>query len=67
MKAKTHLFIEIGGKQIDTATFIDNIKAYWTAEGNKLKDLETVQLYYKPEENNVYYVINGDIKGEFQV
>ena len=64
---QTELFIELNGEQVDTAVFMDNVKEYWKSEGNKIKDLKSVSIYYKPEESMCYYVLNGDIKGSFQV
>jgi hypothetical protein len=62
---QVNLFIEVGGKQVDTSVFLDNVKEFWKSEGNKIKDLKSVQLYYKPDDGHVYYVINGDINGKF--
>jgi len=61
------LFIEIRGKQIDTAVFMDNVKEYWKSEGNKIKDLKSVSIYFNADEGVCYYVLNGEIKGSFQV
>ena len=61
------LFIEIQGKQVDTTVFLDNVKEFWKSEGNRIKDLKSVSIYFKPEESTCYYVLNGDIKGSFQV
>ena len=63
---QVNLFIEVQGKQVDTAVFLDNVKEYWKSEGNKVKDLKSVSFYYKPDDGHVYYVINGEIKGSFQ-
>ncbi len=64
---KTDLFIEWNGQQIDHKVLIDTVKEMWKAEGNKVKDLEQVELYFKPEDSICYYVINGEQKGHFQV
>lgn len=64
---RTELFIELDSKQVDTTVFIDNVKEYWKSEGKKMKDLKSVALYYKPTELKCYYVLNGQIKGSFQV
>ena len=64
---QTELIIELGGKQINTNYFMDNVKEHWKAEGNKIKDLKSVSIYYKPEENTCYFVLNGEIKGSFEV
>ena len=38
---------------------LDYAKETWKAEGNKVKDLQSIELYYKPEEGKCYYVFNG--------
>lgn len=57
---KTQLFVQFGGKQTDTKQLEDMAKEMWKSEGNKVKDLHTVELYYKPEEGKCYYVFNGE-------
>lgn len=41
---------------------IARVKA-WTSSGNKIGDIKTMDLYIKPEESAVYYVINGTSTG----
>ena len=31
----------------------------------KEEDIQSIELYVKPEENTAYYVINGDVTGSF--
>jgi len=63
---QVQLFVEVHGNQVDTTVFVDGAKEIWKSEGNKVKDLKSIQLYYKPEDGNVYYVLNGDKTGSFQ-
>lgn len=62
---KIDLFIEHAGKRMDYKTLTDMVKEIWKADGNKIKDLSSTELYYKPEESICYYVINNDVKGSF--
>jgi len=64
---KDNVFVEFRGKKIERKQLIDSVKALWIEKGNKVKDLKTVDLYYKPEENVCYYVINSEITGNFEV
>lgn len=64
---QTELIVEIDGRQVNTTGFMDSVKEFWKSEGNKVKDLKSVSLYYKPEESLCYYVLNGEIRGNFQV
>ncbi|MGN1267250.1 MAG: DUF6465 family protein [Dorea sp.] len=57
MKVKT--VIEYYGKQVDEKDIIASVKKVWTQKGNKIGDIKTMELYIKPEEAAVYFVING--------
>ncbi|MBR6400951.1 MAG: hypothetical protein IKS17_07000 [Firmicutes bacterium] len=57
---KANLFVEFSDKQVDTAALFETAKEIWKNDGNKVKDLQTVELYYKPEESKCYYVFNGE-------
>ena len=43
------------------------VKKAWTESGNKVGDMKTVELYIKPEEAAVYYVINGTETGKVEL
>lgn len=58
MASKDTLFIEFKGRQVSQKDIIDKAKAVWKENGNKVKDLKSVNVYYKPEEGKCYYVLN---------
>ena len=62
--AKTSMFVEYQGKQVEDKAILASVKKAWTEAGNKVGDMKTVELYIKPEENAVYYVINGTETGK---
>ena len=62
---KSTLYVEQYGRQIDDKTMQETAKAIWVEAGNKIKDILTLDIYAKPEENKVYFVINGDFTGSF--
>lgn len=64
---KIDFFIEVGGKQVDYNSLVDIAKETWRAEGNKIKDLSSLNLYYKPEDGKCYYVINDATRGFFEI
>lgn len=64
MATKTSLFVEYQGKQVEDKAIITAVKKAWTEAGNKVGDMKTVELYIKPEETAVYYVINGAETGK---
>ena len=61
---KTEFFVEFDGQQNNLGDIEDAIRNSWKSEGHKIKDLKSLQIYYKPQEHKAYYVINGDSKGE---
>jgi len=64
---KTSFFVEFYGKQAEDKDIIARIKEIWVADGNKVKDIKTLNVYAKPEEDACYYLINDDIKGKIQL
>lgn len=64
---KTDLYIELNGQQTDYRQLMDTAKEIWKSEGNKVKDIQTMELYFKPDESSCYYIMNGECKGHFEV
>jgi hypothetical protein len=62
--AKTSMFVEYKGKQVEDKAILAAVKKAWTESGNKVGDMKTMELYIKPEESAVYYVINGTETGK---
>jgi hypothetical protein len=67
MALKSNLFVEYQGKQIAGKDVLAAAKKVWVDGGNKVKDLNTVDLYIKPEENAAYYVFNDDESGKIDL
>ncbi len=65
--AKTSMFVEYKGKQVEDKAILAAVKKAWTESGNKVGDMKTVELYIKPEEAAVYYVINGTETGKVEL
>lgn len=63
---KVHAFVEYYGKQVEEKDIIARVKKAWTRSGNKVGDIKEMNLYIKPEENAVYYVINGKETGSVE-
>ena len=67
MALKSNVVVEYQGKQIACKDVLAEAKKVWVDGGNKVKDLNTVDLYVKPEENAVYYVFNEDESGKIEL
>lgn len=61
---KTVLNIQYLGSEISDKEVIAKVKELWVNEGNKIKDIKTLNLYVKPEDMAVYYVINDTVSGK---
>lgn len=64
---KTTLFVEYGQNQRDDKALVAKVKEIWVNEGNKIKDIDTLNLYVKPEEDSVYYVVNETFSGKISL
>ncbi|MCL2854965.1 MAG: DUF6465 family protein [Defluviitaleaceae bacterium] len=64
---KIEYFVELDGNQTDFKMITDTVKDIWKAEGNAIKDLRTMAVYFKPQDKMCYYVINGISQGGFQI
>jgi len=54
-----NIYIEYQGKQIEQQDIINRVKDAWTQSGHRLTSIKTLNIYIKPEDNAVYYVVNG--------
>ena len=60
---KVNTVVEYYGKQVEEKDMVAAVKKAWTKSGRKVGDIRTMELYIKPEEGAVYYVINGTDTG----
>lgn len=59
---KVRFVLQYAGKEVSCKDMMDAAKAAWT--GAAMKD---VTFYVKPEENRVYFVVNGEEAGSFEI
>jgi sRNA-binding protein len=60
--------IQFAGKSYSQNDFANIAKDIWQYDlGKPLSDLQSVELYVKPEESMAYYVYNGQEQGSFQL
>ena len=65
---KSELSVQFGGKSYSQEDLLKIAKDVWKYDLNqKAADLTSVELYVKPEENMVYYVMNKEITGSFYI
>ncbi len=66
-ESAAEVILQYAGKEIPAGELTRKVKEIWTGEGRAEADLKDIKLYVKPEEYMVYYVINGDITGSFDL
>lgn len=65
---KTALHVQFAGKSYAEEDLMKMAKDVWKYDlKQKAGDLVSVELYVKPEENMVYYVMNKDFTGSFYI
>ena len=65
---KETIYLQYLGKEINKDDVVKSVKEVWTKQlKNKAGDLKSIDLYLKPEENAVYYVINGEVTGSLDI
>ena len=65
---KESISIQFAGKDYTTEQLVKSAKDVWEFDLKKdPADVKEVQLYVKPEEAKVYFVINGEETGSFEI
>ncbi len=64
---KSNFYVEYKGKKVLEKTLVDTAKDIWKNTGKKVKDIKSLDVYYKPEERTCYYVFNDTITGSFNI
>lgn len=65
-EVKASINVQFGGKSYNAEELVKIAKDVWKYDlKKKVGDFKTVELYVKPEENQCYYVINGEVTGNF--
>ena len=66
--AQTTVYIQYHGRQITQEDLIKSAKDIWKYDlKRKAAELTSIELYVKTEDDMVYYVMNGDVKGSFSI
>ena len=65
---KSSICVQFGGKSYSQEDLIKIARDVWKYDlKQKVGSLESVELYVKPEENMVYYVMNKEFTGSFYI
>ena len=68
VKGKETVHFEFSGKTYTPDDLLKICRDVWKYDlDGKEEDFKDVELYVKPEESVTYYVINGEVKGSFNI
>ena len=62
---KTTVTLQFAGKETCTCCMQKKAVEAFVAAGNDEKNIKSLALYVKPEDNKVYFVVNDDQEGSF--
>ena len=62
-KITEQMILQYDGRDVKIDELSSQIKAAWKEAGNKLADIQTLDIYVKPLEGEAYYVIIKTIEG----
>ncbi len=66
--AKPGFVLQFAGKDYELDTLYQNAKNVWVYDlGRKLEEIKDLQLYIKPEEKKVYFVVNDVEQASFEM
>ena len=62
------LHVQYAGRSYSQEDLLKIARDVWKYDlKRKVGELESVEMYVKPEENKVYYVMNGEVSGCFDI
>lgn len=60
--------LQFSGKEIATDDILANVKTAWVEKfQGKLDEINSIEIYVKPEEHRAYFVVNGLSNGDYFV
>ena len=66
-KIKQQMFLQFNEQEVELSAVEANVKKDWKEAGKKLTDIETLDIYIKPQEGKAYYVVNRATEGRIDL
>lgn len=66
-EVKARVFVQYLGREISIDALAAEAKKAFVAAGHKEEEIETIDIYVKPEENAAYYAVNGIGSEEYRI
>ena len=62
-KINQQMVLQFDGQEFDLSAVEANVKKSWKDAGHKLTEIADLDIYVKPQEAKVYYVVNKEVEG----
>ena len=66
-KINQKMTLQFNGREFDLGAVEANVKKNWKESGKKLSEIVDLDIYVKPEEAAVYYVVNKETEGKIEL
>ena len=66
-KINQTMTLQFGGREFDLSAVEANVKKSWKESGHKLSEIVDLDMYVKPEEAVVYFVVNKETEGKVEL
>ena len=66
-KINQTMTLQFNGREFDLGAVEANVKKDWKDAGKKLSDIADLDIYVKPQEAKVYYVVNKEVEGKVEL
>ena len=66
-KLTQQIFLQFNEQEVEIGTVEANVKKAWKDAGKKLNEIETLDIYVKPQEGKAYYVVNKETEGKIDL
>ena len=66
-KINQKMTLQFNGREFDLDAVEANVKKNWKESGKKLSEIADLDIYVKPEEAAVYYVVNKETEGKIEL
>ena len=63
-KMKQQMFLQFNELEVELSDVEENVKRDWKDSGRKLNEIESLDIYVKPQEGKAYYVVNKEVEGK---
>lgn len=55
---KLNRYIEFSGVQVNVEELEKKFKEFWKSQNKKIKEIQSLNMYYNVEEQKCYFVVN---------